>query len=501
MENLNPKHGLSGNSYNDKSNNFKEKSKGNNKKFIKDSFSSKSILESVKNPVQEFKSKDHKRKKWNPKDFPIHVLPKLVQELVLESNQKLNFPIDFSCSSSLYALSVAIGNSYHVQLKEGFTQNASLFLVMIARAGCIKSHPLKLFIKPLKKLDKESHKLYSQEIDQYEIDCENARKEKSKEDSTEVFIKPEYKQRILDDFTIEALIKAHKLNSKGLGLHIDEFTSWIERFDRYKNAAQEQYFLSIWNGDSITVNRIGDGHTQIDKTFISIAGTSQTRLIIRALKTKIDSGLLDRVLICQPDISKKEAWNRLKMNPEIIQEYENYLTGIAENDTTFSENNAITPHLVNFKSEAMNKAIEWNEKFTNEANEEKLDQIKQLYSKFDLYFLRFCLILQISKYYASETKSLDIELETVEGAIDLVDYFMGNGERFRNSFFNSDDPLSNLNELKRTIYDNLEKKFKTSDAIAFGETLNYSKRSVNSFLKNKILFKKLEHGFYEKKID
>jgi hypothetical protein len=338
-------------------------------------------------------------------------------------------------------------------------------------------------------------------MDQYEIDCENASKKKSKEDSTEVLIKPEYKQRILDDFTIEALIKAHKLNSKGLGLHIDEFTSWIERFDRYKNAAQEQYFLSIWNGDSITVNRIGDGHTQIDKTFISIAGTSQTRLIIRALKTKIDSGLLDRVLICQPDISKKEAWNRLIMNPEIIQEYENYLTGIAENDTAFSENNAITPHFVNFKSEAMNKAIEWNEKFTNEANEEKLDQIKQLYSKFDLYFLRFCLILQISKYYASETKSLDIELETVEGAIDLVDYFMGNGERFRNSFFNSDDPLSNLNELKRTIYDNLAKEFKTSEAIAFGETLNYSKRSVNSFLKDRTLFKKLEHGFYEKKID
>jgi hypothetical protein len=207
------------------------------------------------------------------------------------------------------------------------------------------------------------------------------------------------------------------------------------------------------------------------------------------------------VLICQPDISKKEAWNRLKMNPEIIQEYENYLTGIAENDTTFSENNDITPHFVNFKSEAMNKAIEWNEKFTNEANEEKLDQIKQLYSKFDLYFLRFCLILQISKHYASETKSLDIELETVEGAIDLVDYFMGNGERFRNSFFNSDDPLSNLNELKRTIYNDLEKKFKTSDAVALGETLNYSKRSVNSFLKNRTLFKKLEHGFYEKKID
>lgn len=496
MKNLNRNHSLSENQSDDKNNNFKVVKSSNTSNFNKDPLSSHSILRSVKEPLEKLNSKKNQREKWDKKDFPIHVLPKVVQDLVLEANQKLNFPLDFSCSSSLYALSVAIGNCYHIELKEGFEQNASMYLVMVARAGSIKSHPLKLFIKPLKKLDAESFKNYTKEMEFYEMESD-----KSKEDKDRSLIKPLYKQRILDDFTFEALIKAHNINLKGLGLHIDEFTSWIERFDRYNSAAQEQDFLSIWNGDALTVNRVGDGFTKIDKPFVSIAGTSQTRIIARALKNKIDSGLLDRVLICQPEFTKKHAWNRLKMNSQILEKYEVYLTKIASMEPGFTENIAVNPKILKFKPEAIDKAIEWNEKFTEEANEEQLDQKKQLYSKFDLYFLRFCLILQVSKFYASETKSLEIELETVEDAKDLINYFKGNGERFRSSFFNNDDPLSNLNEVKRTLYDNLKKKFETSEAVDIGESLHYSKRSVNSFLNNRTLFKKIRHGFYEKKID
>lgn len=67
-----------------------------------------------------------------------------------------------------------------------------------------------------------------------------------------------------------------------------------------------------------------------------------------------------------------------------------------------------------------------NNTITQIANKVHLDDIKQIYPKLDLYFLRFCLILQVSKYYANETKVLEIELETVKDAIDLVDYFKTN---------------------------------------------------------------------------
>ena len=48
--------------------------------------------------------------------FPLEIFPPIVQELILELKQTMNFPIDYSSSAILYAVSVAVGNK--VQLKE-----------------------------------------------------------------------------------------------------------------------------------------------------------------------------------------------------------------------------------------------------------------------------------------------------------------------------------------------------------------------------------------------
>lgn len=480
-----------------KNNTFEPIKEDNHEKIETDLRSSQSIIDSIKEPIKKLNSKSHHREKWrkSKNGFPIHVLPNLIQELALEANQKHNFPLEFSCSSSLFALSISIGNIYHIKFKEGFSQNASLYMVLISRAGSIKSHPVKLFVKPLIKLDKEAYNNYSKELTKFELESSMSNSDK-KNNGIETISKPIFKQTILNDYTIEALLKAHRFNRKGIGLYIDEFLNWINKFERYNNSTQEQDFLTYWNGDDFQVNRVSEEPLRIDKTFISVIGTTQSDLIRKAFKNKISSGLTDRILICEPIDLKKEAWNNLEVDKSIFEEYENFIRTIAKLEVT-TEEYEVKPIYLNFKHEAFDASIEWNEEFSGKANNEFLDSIKQVYPKFDLYFLRFCLILQVGKYYAKETNTLDIEMETVKDAIDLVEYYKENAIHFRKSIINS-DPIDSLPENKRQIFEGLPKYFETKDAVAKAKHFDLSERSVKQFLSDKIFFKRIKHGHYEK---
>ena len=78
--------------------------------------------------------------KQNP--FPVEVFPQAVQEIITDTNQSLNFPIDFIGASILYAVSVSIGNTHRVEIKKGWQENAVLYLSIVGRAGTNKSHPV-----------------------------------------------------------------------------------------------------------------------------------------------------------------------------------------------------------------------------------------------------------------------------------------------------------------------------------------------------------------------
>jgi hypothetical protein len=65
------------------------------------------------------------------------------------------------------------------------------------------------------------------------------------------------------------------------------------------------------------------------------------------------------------------------------------------------------------------------------------------------------------------------------------------------------DPLATLSKNKLSLYNLLTKEFKTSDIIRIGKEINppiESNKTINEFLKNTMLFEKLSHGEYRKKI-
>ena len=53
--------------------------------------------------------------------FPFEVFPKAVQSIIIDTNENLNYPIDFISGAILYASTVAIGNTHRVSFKKEWT--------------------------------------------------------------------------------------------------------------------------------------------------------------------------------------------------------------------------------------------------------------------------------------------------------------------------------------------------------------------------------------------
>ena len=58
--------------------------------------------------------------KTSDSDFPVQVFPAKMQRIILELNTTCGFPIDYTASAMLAAISVAIGNTHRVGVKRNW---------------------------------------------------------------------------------------------------------------------------------------------------------------------------------------------------------------------------------------------------------------------------------------------------------------------------------------------------------------------------------------------
>lgn len=56
--------------------------------------------------------------KLSDNEFPVHVFPRQVQEIIRATSECSDYPLDFISPSILFAASAAIGNTYWVEVKK-----------------------------------------------------------------------------------------------------------------------------------------------------------------------------------------------------------------------------------------------------------------------------------------------------------------------------------------------------------------------------------------------
>ncbi len=451
--------------------------------------------ETISNHIQELK-KQAEIEKQDPNPFPIEVFPDSMQEIIRATSERLKYPIDFMGASMLYAVSVAMGNTLNVEIKNGYKQNAVLYMALVGRRGTTKTHPLTYALDPITKLDILKHQKFKREKKEFE-EVESLTKKERKEQGRDELSKPFWEQRLVTDFTPEALSDVHNANKRGVGVYSDELASWFKNFNRYNSGSEEQFWLSIWSGKEIRINRKTSDPILIPFPFISVAGTIQPGVLDELAKDRTENGFLDRFLFVMPTNLKKEYWSEKELEPVITENWEAIITKILNIDLVQDENFNPKPEILRFTPDAKNLMFEWQRKITDLSNKSDSDVVKGIYAKIEPYAMRFALCLEVARYACNKGDKQAISFDSVQGALKLAEYFKNSAIKVQ-SVISNKDPLAKLTLVKQELYDKLEETFSTGEGLIVAENLGIPERTFKAFLRNKELFVKPEYGHYEK---
>ena len=150
----------------------------------------------------------------NESSFPFEVFPSHVQRIITATNETLNYATEFTSASILYGVSVAIGNRYLAQIKQGWKEHGVLYIALVANSGTGKTAPLNFILKPFHERDKEHYQRFRTELATYQAEQSKPRKEQDLN-----LKQPTLSQHLVNDVTPESLYKVLEANPNGIGLY------------------------------------------------------------------------------------------------------------------------------------------------------------------------------------------------------------------------------------------------------------------------------------------
>jgi len=436
--------------------------------------------------------------KVNENIFPIEIFPDSIREIIIQTNENLNFPTDFIGASIIYAISVAIGNTFKVEIKNGFRETAVVYLAIVARPGTNKSHPLHFALQPILDHDKATYKVYSQLKKEYDEAVILSKKEREEQGISEP-IKPVWEKYLLSDFTPEALSEVHKNNKRSIGVYVDELAGWFKNFNRYSNGSDMEFWLSAWNSKPINIDRKKGDPIFIPSPFICVAGTIQTGLLNELAKeSRTQNGFMDRILFVFPDNIKKTYWSETELSLGIIEEWKAIISKLITVPLRYDETGNPDPEILHFSPDAKKLLWEWQRMNADQCNNADSEIIAGLYSKMDMYAPRLALILEMMSWASNQSTKEKISIKSISGAIKLVEYFKKAAVKV-NTIVSSDRPLEKFPKDKIQLFEALPDKFTTEEGLKIAAQLNIPDRSLKRFIMEKTLFNHLKRGEYEKR--
>ncbi len=431
--------------------------------------------------------------------FPVEAFPEPLQQIILETNANLNFPIDFIGASLLYAVSVAIGNTHKVEVKRDWLESAVLYLALVAPAGTNKSHPLSFALQPIVEQDKRTYREYEQQRQEYEREVTLSKKGKE----TQTIVEPEspvWRKFLLTDFTPEALAEVHKYNKRGIGVYVDELAGWFKNFNRYNKGSEMEFWLSIWSGKPINIDRKTGEPVFIPLPFISVCGTMQTGILNELAKeNRTQNGFIDRILFVIPDNLQKEYWSDTDISPDVSANWHGILSNLLSlsvvNDDTFNP----SPQVLKFTPEAKRMLYDWQKENTDQSRNAESEAISGIYSKMEVYAVRLALILEMVRYACNESSKQAVSVEAMQGALKLVEYFKNSAEKV-NAIVTNASPLDKYPADKQALYMALPDTFTTETGLQIAGGLGVAERTYKRFLNERNLFNWISRGEHGKRI-
>lgn len=432
--------------------------------------------------------------------FPDSVFPEKIQRIVQVLHREEGLNLDYLCASMFTVLAAAMGNQWTCHFKSTWHDSPIIFLVLIGPPSCGKTPPLKLAVKPLNLFDAELERVYRNEREKYERAMALPREEREANGFDAEPVRPVCRSVLTINATIEALYSVLDQSRRGVLTYVDELDSLLSNMSRYNRGSDDAYWLQLFNGDGIKLNRkSSEGPMTILHPYVSLIGGTQPGLLPELLGGKrMTSGFSSRLLKVFPDITEMPEWTMQQVSPCILDDWNSIVRSILEVPSEYDGNGDVIPRIVKFSERAKKVLCHWrNGKHRREWKETDEDYLRGFYGKLETYAVRFCLIIQVVRSFCDNRCSPSvIDEDSVRSAISLAEYFRSMEKKAFSYISERKDEGKDMQ-----LFYRLPDEFKTSDAHVLGNTLGMSESTVKRFLKrccaNGILINP-KHGLYRK---
>jgi hypothetical protein len=427
--------------------------------------------------------------------FPTHVFPSTFASIIVDLNKTMNYPEDYTGTALLTAMATTVGTSARIRVKGNWLEYASLYCCLIGNAGANKTHPINTVFAPIRHIDKSNNDVFVTDYKEYE---EYSKLPKNEKSVNPIIAQPRLTKSVLTNFTPEALSKRLNENLRGCTVVSDEMATFLEGMNNYSKGDQLGVYLSFWSNQPTTIDRIGDPIPLfISKPYLSIIGGLQPRMIASVFPIKkLNNGFFQRFLFAFPSSTFKQPINDEECNKIILEKYEQFIQDYYSGTNLEEIVGEINSKTLDWTTEAKDFFYRWNKENCDLVNENQNSIRGEIISKYDNHFIRLALLLQLME----DPESNEIEIKAVKGAEELCNYYMNCAFKVLEIIQSSKEHLDTQPENKKNFYNRLNNETSTAEAILIGQEYGIAERSTKRFLMDQILFTKIRHGLYEKKL-
>jgi len=422
--------------------------------------------------------------------FPIDIFPKEIQNYMVLCEQTLDSSIDYMGCSMLWMLSVIIGNSVKVQVKNGWQEAGAVWISVVGKAGIGKTPSISNIVFPLMKSNSREIKKYIKEDKKY---MAYAALDKKERESTEEIKKPVKTQFIANDITLEALVDLHEENKNAVGVFKDELAGWLKDMNKYRAGSDMEFWLSTWSGKSVSLNRKTAKSSFVESPLIPVLGGIQPGVLDGFYtEENKDNGFIDRMLLCYPDLSI-DHYNENELNQNVIEWYSSYMVsfyeGIKNKMVKYNNDDEIEPIIARFSAHAK---IEWKRIFdalTDQQNsDEENEYMKSMLPKQKSYIPRFALLLNTLNWYNDQDVEdyRYISKRAILDAEKLSAYFINMAKKIKISTSESNDikryVKANINKTSFEKFQELYRQDPEVNKTELAEVLGVSRKTIYKYL-------------------
>jgi len=375
------------------------------------------------------------------KDFPTWCLPDTMSAYVQAIAEAIRVNPAYVALPSLVCAGGLVGNARVLRLNQSWTEPLVFFGCLIADSSTRKSAAMDWAFDPASRLDfeyakqfKEARKSWKQEDREWTNQAVANQEAKEKGERTSRPIEPLRKRILVEDITVETIVRELEANPRGLVMKHDELIAWFKSFGRYKSGGSSggdfSFWLKAFRAAGHTYDRKSGDQTTviIHHAALSVFGTIQPKVMSKVLtRDYFDSGFTSRLLLMMPPKQAGE-WLPVLLNREVMEKYDRLFKKLHELDKEFASDPDNQPREIIFTEEA-NKV--WSD-FYNPWQKDQYHSegdVTSLMAKLEAYCARFAALFAICDSVEGRTDTCDVDAGHVERAVTLTRWFKDEAER------------------------------------------------------------------------